>query len=364
MQICAKPKTTIMKNFLSICLALCGALLLSSCDMFLLQKTPGAISIHFAPAGAITKSAADIPDTNDFILSITDASGKSIYNGKFGDSPQKLPVDPGSYTVCAKSCEFDEPLFDKPQYGDEQVVVVSSGKTSYVELECSQMNSGVRIKTGAAFRSQYPDGTLYLKSADGRLMYGYAEKRTAFFKPGTVSLELASGSTSKTLVSRRLEPCQILTLSINSSLSSSEADGIGIRVDTARVWINESWTFGEGSQGEEVSNALSVEQAKARGAADGVWVYGYIVGISTSTSKSVFEAPFTLNTNILLASRSRVSDRSECLSVELPKGDTRDALNLKDNPGNLGKQVFVRGNLAEAYYGLPGLKSCSKFQWK
>jgi len=71
-----------------------------------------------------------------------------------------------------------------------------------------------------------------------------------------------------------------------------------------------------------------------------------------------------MNTNILLSSRSVVSERKECISVELPKGDVRDALNLKDNPENLGRQVILKGNLVDSYYGLPGLKTTLDFAWK
>jgi hypothetical protein len=60
--------------------------------------------------------------------------------------------------------------------------------------------------------------------------------------------------------------------------------------------------------------------------------------------------------------RSSVTDKQQCLSVELRKGEIRTALNLKDHPENLGHQVFLKGNLVEAYYGLPGLKAVTDFE--
>ncbi len=49
------------------------------------------------------------------------------------------------------------------------------------------------------------------------------------------------------------------------------------------------------------------------------------------------------------------------MPVQLPAGDVRNAVNLKDNPGNLGKEVLLKGNL-EAYFGAKGLKSVSAYK--
>ena len=75
-----------------------------------------------------------------------------------------------------------------------------------------------------------------------------------------------------------------------------------------------------------------------------------------------FEAPFTSRTNILLGSRSSASDRSLCISVNLQSGTIRDELNLVDNPFLLGRKVCIKGDIVEAYYGLPGLKNLTDFE--
>ena len=59
----------------------------------------------------LTKASSEIPDTNDFILTITDGKGKTLYEGSYGDSPQALQVDPGSYTVSIVSIPFTSPAF-------------------------------------------------------------------------------------------------------------------------------------------------------------------------------------------------------------------------------------------------------------
>ncbi|MCM1452360.1 MAG: DUF5689 domain-containing protein [Clostridium sp.] len=98
-----------------------------------------------------------------------------------------------------------------------------------------------------------------------------------------------------------------------------------------------------------------------------VWVEGYIVGwadmssiyyINAETSR--FTVPATVNTNILLAPTADVADYSKCIGIQLPSGNVRNGLNLQDNPGNLGRKVSIKGNIAK-YSGVPGLRSASQY---
>ena len=49
------------------------------------------------------------------------------------------------------------------------------------------------------------------------------------------------------------------------------------------------------------------------------------------------------------------------LSVELKKGELRDEVNLVDNPENLGRIIYLKGDLVEAYYGIPGIKNVTDY---
>ena len=60
--------------------------------------------------------------------------------------------------------------------------------------------------------------------------------------------------------------------------------------------------------------------------------------------------------------RSSTSDKSACLSVQLPAGELRDDLNLVDNPGLLGRKVCLKGDIVESYYGIPGIKNISEYE--
>ena len=350
----------------SIVFVLAAAAVVASCDLMSLPKEKGAINIHFVEdSHFITKAGAKL-DTNSFILSVTDAKGASLYYGTFGSAPESIIATPGTYTVSAKSCEFSTPLFDSPQYGDSQVVVVTSGQTSSVTLECAQINAGVRLKIDSGFLTAYPNGVFFLKSADGKLMYGYSEKRIAYFRPGNVSLVLNEGATDKTICTRNLSAQEILTININvASGGASAAAGIHIQVDTTRFWESETLELGgeDSDKGKDKSTAFSVAQAKDHVGDSDVWVYGYIVGGDLSSSKCSFEAPFTSRTNFVIATKSSCTDKDACISVQLPNGKIRDALNLVDHEDYLGKKIYLKGDIVASYYGIVGIQSISEYSF-
>lgn len=328
------------------------------------DSSRGAIRVRFATDNPFhLGSKSGLPDTNRFILSVVDAGGRQIYKGAYGDAPDRIIADPGSYTVSAVSTEFSEPRFEAPQYGDSQVVAVSAGQTVSVLLDCVQQNAGVRLNVARDFISAYPDGNLYLKSSTGTLMYGYTEKRTAYFKPGAVTLSLSAGGEPKTLFTRVLEPQQILVVNVSSSTSDPTKAGILVQVDTSRRWTSENFVLGtEGQGGGVVEGELSVTQARLSPGLQDVWVYGYIVGGDLTSARCSFDPPFSSRTNLVMAAKSSCRDKESCLSVQLSAGDIRDALNLVDNPDNLGRQIKIKGDIVPSYYGIPGIQGVTEFK--
>ena len=69
-------------------------------------------------------------------------------------------------------------------------------------------------------------------------------------------------------------------------------------------------------------------------------------------------------TCIAIASRTSVTSKSSCMSVKLPKGDVRAAINLVDHPEILGRKIYLKGNLIAAYYGIPGIENITEFVLK
>jgi hypothetical protein len=313
----------------------------------------------------------DLPDSDSFILKVSGPSG-TLYEGKYGDSPESLLLESGTYTVRVVSREFSTPAFSAPQFGDEQVVVVAPGASTRVKLDCSQMNSGIRLRFDSDFKSSYPSGYLTVSSADGSLKYASTEQRIGFFAPGSIEITLNDGSSSSRLMTRFVEAREMLTLGISCPDSFSGGEGeshsLSIAVDTTRYWMDEDYTIGSGSGGSpgaDKTSAYSVSQAREHVGEQDVWVCGYIVGGDLSSTKTgiKLEPPFTSQTNIAIASRSSVTDKSSCLSVQINKGSIRDALNLVDNPSLIGRKVYLKGSIVEAYYGIPGIQNISEYSF-
>lgn len=109
----------------------------------------------------------------------------------------------------------------------------------------------------------------------------------------------------------------------------------------------------------DVTAAISAFNAGATGTA---WVEGYIVGATTDKTydSAVFGTANVLNTNIIIAATPAETDLNKCMPIQLPTGEIRTALNLQQNPGNLGKKVKLNGSL-EKYFGVPGLKTITQY---
>ncbi|MFA5524145.1 MAG: DUF6359 domain-containing protein [Tissierellales bacterium] len=119
--------------------------------------------------------------------------------------------------------------------------------------------------------------------------------------------------------------------------------------------------FGNVNTVEAESGVITVAEAIANNSGTAT-VEGYIIGIANSGPSYQTEGPFSVRTNIAMADSASETDVSRILPVQLPIGDIRTALNLVDNPDNLGKKVRITGTLM-AYFSVPGLKSPTKFEF-
>lgn len=101
---------------------------------------------------------------------------------------------------------------------------------------------------------------------------------------------------------------------------------------------------------------------------DKYWVKGYIVGRNEGNAyKPVFSAEVAeggttvSQANIVIAPTADCTDAALCIPVQLPSGKVRTALNLADNPQNLGQYVEVYGNILK-YISEPGVKNTSDYK--
>ncbi len=103
----------------------------------------------------------------------------------------------------------------------------------------------------------------------------------------------------------------------------------------------------------------------------GVWVSGYIVGTiptggaSTVIKDTKFGRESLENaaaSNLVIGPTSSCTDYEQCVVIQLVSGSAvRKALNLVDNPDNLGQLVAVKGDIMK-YCSGPGIKNTSEYK--
>ena len=144
--------------------------------------------------------------------------------------------------------------------------------------------------------------------------------------------------------------------------------------NTPETVANESYLYslngqgggggGQQESGDQGSYSNPISVSKAIGTDNSstpmAWVKGYIVGYVKGQAYAT-DATFTAegcnsDTNILIAESASTNNPEKCMPIQLPKGDLRDGLNLKDNPSLLGKEIIIYGQLAK-YFNVPGIKS-------
>lgn len=305
----------------------------------------------------------NLPDTNEFILSIREkGSGEELFRGLYKERPEEILLDEGEYIFGVYSVEFEEPTFEKPQFGDEQSIsVVPSGIS--VKFSCKQLNSGLRLDFDDTFTKLFPSSRIYITQNEWQLEYPYTEDRIAYFHSGKVDLHLATGESVRKLLTRTLESSDILTIRFSADLSDNVGADFHIAVDTGRVWITEDYVYGKERDGSARSRALLVSDLENMVGSEDVWVKGYVVGGDLSSSSAVYAPPFSSQTNFMISDRPSASSRDGCASVELKSGTIRDNLNLVSHPEILGKVVYLKGNIVESYFGLVGIKSLSEYSF-
>ncbi len=303
-------------------------------------------------------------DTNAFLLRIAavGSDGPPVYQGLYGQRPASLVLDPGAYEVEVLSAIFQEPAYAAPQYGDQQVAVVSAGSSIGVKLWAHVLNAGIRFLFTEPFLTLYAGWTLHLCSEAGSLDYSLRESRIAYFHPGRLVLSLRRGEDSLALGSRWLEQGQVLTLTVSSTEPVEDAPyGFSIHVDTTRIWVWDELNLGDIHDGSSPQSALTVTELPDHVGSKDVWVEGYVVGGDLTSSTVRFDPPFEKMTSLALAATPTVRERSACVAVELKSGKVREALNLVDHPELYGKRLLLRGDIVASYYGLVGVKSISEW---
>ena len=199
--------------------------------------------------------------------------------------------------------------------------------------------------------------------------------------PALLANTIVIGATADT---KDIKNCVVVELKDNTDLRKAANLKDNASAYQKQIWINASsfanvmGTYGlittgaktdfklEGGDGTGTKDApFTVSQVIAKTATGtGKWVKGYIVGWvdgMTLASGAKFTVPATSVSNVLIAATPTVTSVDECIPVQLPSGSAaRSAVNLQDNPTNLGKQVSLCGDIL-AYFGATGLKAVTDY---
>ena len=191
-----------------------------------------------------------------------------------------------------------------------------------------------------------------------------------FYKEGT-EIPVVTEATSKSDAAITYE-------SSNTNVATIEAEGkitvVGIGITTLKASVARTSTYLEDeatatlyvrSEGTgEIGNpyltvdAICLNDGITKD--DYVWVKATIMGIISDTNTGAYSKIEDLTE--IVATNLAVGDGHDYLAVQLPKGAVRDALNLKDNPGNQGKEVWLLGQMMK-YCGVPGLKNVKDYSF-
>lgn len=335
----------------------------------------------------------EMPDSNSFILSIKEVGGESVYRGLYGQRPDTVRLSAGTYDVEVCSREFAAPEFDAPCYYDSGTVLVESGRTTSISFLCKQSNCGLRLGFTSEFKKRFANYIAEVEDSKGRALYSYAESRFLYLTPGDIFIRLKMvdnsssnagnnssgnagnnssdggnfGGSSFLIIRKAIAAMEMVTVNLHSSTTGGGDSGgdnpsddsqvfTGILIDTSSVWLSDDVVVGERRDGSTKELALTVDEISGYIGAKDVWVSGYVVGYLTQGSLISLQ-PFENETNIAIASVVGEKNRDLCAGVSLTAGSVRTALNLKSNPENLGKKVYIRGDVVESYFGLKGVKS-------
>lgn len=348
---------------------LVAAFLLQGCTSFMLkgpEENPDArgsiaFSIDDVPQehysdGTFLKSGINT-DTNSFILKIYSTDGEKVYDGEYGERPQEITVTPGGYEVGLYSRRFNPPALDTPVFGEEHTIVVAENEQARVSFMCRQVNAGIRLSFEDNFREKFPAGGVYVVQGEKKLEYSYSQSKYAYVSTDKFAITYSSGGKDTVLLEKSLQDGQMVSMRLSYSASRTTASVFKVEVDTARQWSSFNYNVGL----RIPAGALTIHEAKEHIGEKNIKVFGYIFGGDPTTTTVRVGAPFDSKSTIVIAPSMSERNRSNMMVVELPSGEVRNALNLVNNPDNLGRPVVVTGTIAQSYYGYPGVKSTKSY---
>lgn len=273
-------------------------------------------------------------------------------------------------TVCGKITNYNGTLetsqnnayiVEVVDGGQETVDIANTPETAYTVSEaCDLIDAGKGLATPV-----YVKGTVKAEGLSISVSYGNADY---FITDGAKEIKVFRGyyfdgekftSTDQLKAGDEVVVYGALTLYGETYEINSGNKIYSINGETEAPEVEpEDYTFvGDGT----LANAYTADDVKhlldaADCPTEAVWVKGEIVGCAASGSNLTTE-------DKIQASNIAVGTADSWVPVQLPANTAvREVLNLLDNPGNAGKNVWVLGTI-EKYFSVAGVKNVSDYSF-
>jgi len=267
------------------------------------------------------------------VKGVSTASGKTTYNVFVGDTKMSA----SDVTSCKVDHEFTIPKASQTA-GTVYVIKVTNDnnwQTSAIEF--------YEAVAGAPENPVFsPAGGVYDAAQTVTLSCETEGAEIYYTLDGT---DPSASSTKYTAALNITETTTVKAIAIKNSINSE--------IITAKYKI--VTLAGDGSEANPytVADVIALEGSRP----DAAWVVGYIVGALKSDGTAIDNA---VNTNLALGATATAGVES-VISVQLPSGNIRDALNVVNNASNIGKELKVKGTL-ELYLNHAGVKGVSEYK--
>lgn len=321
--------------------------------------TPKAVALNEIanyPGQLVTVSGVTIDGEGVFAARTNynlNGSSSVVVRTAYNDLPYiETGIPQGPLDITGLVLIFNETVQLVPRTAADMVPVVITAPTILV----SEPQALYGVNVGQSVKDTvYVDGF----NLTGNVTVSLSGPGAAAFTVSPASIAPTAGALDKAQVEIVYQPAAAGDHVATLTFSSAGA------VDVVKSLSGKAFAMnGDGSSANPFTVGDVLAMNNSLGTAQKYWVKGYITGTVTSGADGVLTsvataAPFAA-TSLALADASAEVNLAVMIPVQLPFGDLRTALNLNDNPGNLGKQVAVYGTL-ETYFNVAGVKNVTEY---
>lgn len=359
-----------------------------------LANVPMSSAAMSADVSTVTVSEVEIGFMNCYVMNsvdkdtqkITKVSGLYIAGGKTpkGEITFKLPFDCASFTAtttsgCSTNADNKVIVYAGANKisGDNPMAFNKTNNDYVFTLTGDEQKAGTvyKIAAGGSKNPQIAKIVFKAATSDPSLTANVTEVSLFTVKDGEATATVSVVAANVTGDITPSADVAGITFGKATYTQAEAAEGIVVKyTGTTAGQHDGTITFAVGETKAEVAaNCYTAAQAGTKAdplsvnevltlksrCAGKYWVKGIINDKTASNGSNgiIGEAATAANGNIILK-----DEEGNKIPVALPSGDVRTALNIVDNPANIGKTVSVFGSLTD-YYSVPGVKDVTEYEF-